>query len=149
MSSVKYRGNQEGEGIIGKRGHQEGEDIIGRRGNQEEGDTIGRRGNQEGEDIIGRRGNQEEGGEIGKQGKGKDMTRNDYPGRILGYQIPLEGARNFSFYCVASNNIHHVLSFRYEIVISVMCLGLRSLKGPDRDYQIRQPRLQVALSAEP
>jgi hypothetical protein len=75
MSSVKYRENQEGEVITGKRGNREGEDITGRRGNQE------------GEDIIGRRENQEEG----------DITRNDYLGRILEYQMPFGGARNLIF----------------------------------------------------
>jgi hypothetical protein len=107
--------------IIGRRGNQEGEDIIGRRGNQEGVDITGVRGNQEGEDII------------GKQRK----TTNDCPGEIIECQIPLGCVR---FSSVASDNIYHVLSVRYGIVISVMCLGLRSLKRPDRDY--RQPTLR-------
>ncbi|KAG1825788.1 uncharacterized protein BJ212DRAFT_1295150 [Suillus subaureus] len=98
MSSVKYRENQEGGDITGKPGSQEGEDITGKRGNQE------------GEDIIGKQGSREGGDIIGKQGEEEDITRNDYLGRILEYQIPFGGARNLSFPCVVSDNIHHILS---------------------------------------
>ncbi|KAG2150156.1 hypothetical protein BD769DRAFT_1381794 [Suillus cothurnatus] len=108
-----------GRGGYNREAREPGRGGYNREARDQEGEDItGRRGNQEGEDIIGRRENQEEG----------DITRNDYLGRILEYQMPFGGARNFNFSRVVPDYLHHVLSVRYEIVTSVICPDLRLLK---------------------